>query len=433
MIIYGLDGMRMRNDVLKFLFLDLNSFFASVEQQENPLLRGKPVAVVPVETDATCAIAASYEAKQYGISTGTPIYEAKAMCPELVCVLADHQRYVDYHHRILAEVDKHLPVFKVESTDEMSCQLMGRECEESYAVALAERIKMGIRTHVGDGIRCSVGVSTNRFLAKLATDLKKPDGLTVLRPEEVLGRMRDAPLSSLCGVGKNMHRRLLGAGIGDMETLWRATPEQLRAVWGGVEGERFWYKLHGFELPETEVIPRTIGHSHVLAPQWRSLDNARIVAQRLLQKAASRLRRKQYYARKLVLGVRLESGGKRVGQAVMPPLCDTMGLQKIMLHLWQELGLNDDSDERVKKIGLSFVDITSTAKVTQQLDMFAMPQDAHVQACAAKERLSRAMDTLNQRYGRDSVVQGFVPDAVRVFSGTKIAFTRIPDVQEFFE
>jgi DNA polymerase-4 len=105
---------------LKWLFMDLNSYFASVEQQERPELRGKPVAVVPMMTDSTCAIAASYEAKAYGIKTGTPIYEAKQMCPGLRCVLARHDLYVDYHHRILEEVVKHTPINKVWSIDELS-------------------------------------------------------------------------------------------------------------------------------------------------------------------------------------------------------------------------------------------------------------------------------------------------------------------------
>ena len=98
---------------LRWLFLDLNSYFASVEQQENPALRGKPVAVVPMMADSTCAIAASYEAKAYGVKTGTPVYEAKKMCPGLKLVLARHDVYVDYHHRIFEEVIKHTPSYPV--------------------------------------------------------------------------------------------------------------------------------------------------------------------------------------------------------------------------------------------------------------------------------------------------------------------------------
>jgi DNA polymerase-4 len=115
---------------LHWLFFDLNSYFASVEQQENPALMGRPVAVVPMMTDSTCAIAASYEAKRYGIITGTKIYEAKQMCPDLVCVLARHDVYVDYHHRILEELENHIHISKVCSIDEAACRLIGAEREK---------------------------------------------------------------------------------------------------------------------------------------------------------------------------------------------------------------------------------------------------------------------------------------------------------------
>jgi len=106
-----------------WLFLDLNSYFASVEQQRHPELRGRPVAVVPVVTDFTCAIAASYEAKAYGIKTGTIIGDAKRMCPQLRCVLAQHNHYVEYHHKIVDEFVRHTPLNKVWSVDEMSSRL----------------------------------------------------------------------------------------------------------------------------------------------------------------------------------------------------------------------------------------------------------------------------------------------------------------------
>jgi DNA polymerase-4 len=105
-------------DAIGWLFLDLNSYFASVEQQLRPELRGQPVAVVPLQSDSTCAIAASYEAKAYGVKTGTRIFDAKRLCPQLVCITADHARYTEFHHRVLEEVDRHIPVTSIESIDE---------------------------------------------------------------------------------------------------------------------------------------------------------------------------------------------------------------------------------------------------------------------------------------------------------------------------
>jgi DNA polymerase-4 len=126
---------------LRWLFLDLNAYFASVEQQENPRLRGQPVIVVPAASEYTCAIAASYEAKRAGIRTGEPVKEARRLCPGLHVIDARPEVYVDYHHRILDEIDRHLPVHKVCSIDEAVCELAGPERLEANATALARRVQ----------------------------------------------------------------------------------------------------------------------------------------------------------------------------------------------------------------------------------------------------------------------------------------------------
>ena len=165
---------------LNWLYLDLNSYFASVEQQINDKLRNKPVAIVPTLTDATCAIAASYEAKSYGIKTGTMIYEAKRLCPELICIQANHENYVEYHHKILTEINKYIPIEIIASIDEVACKLIGKECQEYQARQLAKTIKKGLEKNIGEYIRCSIGIAPNRFLAKTASNLEKPNGLQIL-------------------------------------------------------------------------------------------------------------------------------------------------------------------------------------------------------------------------------------------------------------
>ena len=291
---------------LRWLYIDFNSYFASVEQQRRPELRGKPVAVVPVETDATCAIAASYEAKAFGIRTGTPVWEAKKRCPDLVCVLANHEQYLDYHHRILQEVDRHIPITMVCSIDEVACRMMENEIER--ATEIAQAIKRGLATNIGEYVRCSIGIAPNRYLAKVATDLKKPDGLTFLPADQVQTKLAGLSLRDLPGIGPNMELRLRHKGVHRLEQLWPLTPQQMRKLWGSVWGERMWYYLRGFELPEQETSHSTIGHSHVLAPDLRDPIKAKYVARRLTLKVASRLRRMEHYASSLQLSVRLENG-----------------------------------------------------------------------------------------------------------------------------
>src|SRR5246500_3915803 len=165
---------------LNWLFVDLNSYFASVEQEVRPDLRGRPVGVVPMMADTTCCIAASYEAKALGVRTGTIVADAKRMCPDIVLVEARHDLYVDYHHRVVEAVESCLPVTAVLSIDEMACRLMGRERPLLAALELGPRVKSRIHERVGPLLRSSVGLATNRYLAKIASDMEKPDGLVAL-------------------------------------------------------------------------------------------------------------------------------------------------------------------------------------------------------------------------------------------------------------
>src|SRR5271155_6037003 len=156
---------------LRWLYVDFNSYFASVEQQLRPELRGKPIAVVAVETDSTCAIAASYEAKAVGVKTGTMIHEAKRLCPGLICVLARHERYVEFHHGLIEEIERHIPVTAVCSIDEVACRLMDNEISVERSTEIAQSIKRGIAKTIGPYMRCSIGIAPNRYLAKVGTEL----------------------------------------------------------------------------------------------------------------------------------------------------------------------------------------------------------------------------------------------------------------------
>ena len=131
------------------------------------------MAVVPMETDSTCAIAASYEAKRYGVKTGTKIYHAKTLCPDLICVPARHDLYVRYHNKIKEEISSHIPIEKVHSIDEVSCRLLGFERKPQNACALAHEIKAGVERNVGEYLKSSIGIAPNCFLAKIATDNSK--------------------------------------------------------------------------------------------------------------------------------------------------------------------------------------------------------------------------------------------------------------------
>lgn len=417
-------------DTLRWLYIDFNSYFASVEQQLNPALRGKPVAVIPVETDATCAIAASYEAKAFGIRTGTPIYEAKRICPELICVLGQHAKYVEYHHRALKEIENHIPVTAVCSIDEAACWLMDNETSVARATEIALAIKQGLAKNVGEYVKCSIGIAPNRYLAKVATDLKKPDGLTVIEARDLPHKLYSLKLRDLPGVGYNMERRLLMNGIGDIQTLMALAPDHMRRIWGSVWGEKMWYLLRGAELPEEETTRITIGHSHVMAPELREPAKAKFVARRLTLKVASRLRRLGYYAAQFSIAARIENGPRVDAHLSCWRAQDTSTFLNLMDAGWSEL-TKQAHNARFKKVSVTLHNLTAQDAVQPELFM-ALP-DIDLKRRAKAERMSQALDKINHRFGRDSILVGMLPSQGRSFSGTKIAFTRIPDMEEFLE
>lgn len=417
--------------LLDWLFLDLNSYFASCEQQENPALRGKPVIVVPLMSDFTCAIAASQEAKKFGIRTGTNVREAKQKCPGLICVQARHRVYVDYHDRVIKEVEHHIPVFRVESIDEMSCELTGKWRLQENALEMARRIKEGLRRSIGEAITCSVGLSTNRYLAKVATDLQKPDGLIVLRPSELPDRLMENRLTDFPGIGRNMAARLARSGIFTFDQLWDCPPKQLRGIWGGVGGERFWHALRGVEIPEEESEHGSVGHSQVLSPAERPPELAELVARRLLLRAASRLRRMKHLAGCLTISARMESGARCEASRRLPLLSDSVSFQEQFTATWRDLE-RELGRSRIKKIGVTLHELVEEGRHTQ-LELFAGAEHdpARQEELEKRARLSQAIDLMNDRFGRDAITVGIVPGAAADDSGPKIAFSRMPVAADF--
>ncbi|HZH97779.1 MAG TPA: hypothetical protein VEX38_02305, partial [Fimbriimonadaceae bacterium] len=262
---------------LGMLFLDLNSYFASCEQQEQPELRGRPIIVSPVDTDSTCAIAASYEAKRYGIKTGTNVGEAKRLCPDLIVVPARPPLYVHYHERVIEAAESVLPVDKVCSIDEMQFRLIGRERQPSVAMDLGLQIKRALREQAGECLTCSVGIAPNAFLAKLATDMQKPDGLVVLQAEDIPDRLLGLKLTDFCGINRRMAARLGASGIFTVEAMFAASPQELRTAFGSVMGEKWWYSIRGYELSEEEHKRQSLSHSNVLPPEQRTLQGSKSV------------------------------------------------------------------------------------------------------------------------------------------------------------
>jgi DNA polymerase-4 len=416
---------------LRWLYLDLNSYFASVEQQLDPRLRGRPVVVAPVMTDATSAIAASYEAKAHGIRTGTKIWQARALCRDLLVVPGRHDEYVRFHHRIIDEVNRHVPVTHVCSIDEVACRLMDNENSPDAVRSLAARIKAGLAANVGPCLTASIGVASNRLLAKMAADMMKPDGLTILTDADRARRLAALPLSDIPGVGRAMQRRLAAAGIITMAQLLALSPAQARAAWGSVWGERLHWLLHGRELAEAETTRKTIGHSHVLGPERRALPVARLVARRLVMKAGTRLRRAQLRSGWLGLRVKGEAGAARWKAGVrLPHVQDSISLVAAFDQLWAQMEQAHGA-RRLLQVGVVLAELSPADAA--QADLFDHDALLCQHTDARRLALSSAMDRVNSRFGRDAVTLGHDGRGATRSRGPAIAFTRIPELAEFHE
>ncbi|HZD77795.1 MAG TPA: DNA polymerase [Acidobacteriaceae bacterium] len=419
---------------LRWLFLDLNSYFASVEQELVPSLRGRPVAVVPVMADTTCCIAASYEAKHFGVKTGTQVGEAKRMCPGIELVEARHELYVDYHNRIVAAVESVVPVSSVMSIDEMACRLMGREQPLLAALDLAQRVKTKIRDTVGSTLRCSVGLAQNRYLSKVASDMEKPDGLVALTPDILEAALLTLTPRDLPGVGPRMEKRLHAAGIRTMKQLWALNREQMNDLWGGMGGEKLWHWLRGEDFHDEELEhAKSIGHSHVLAPELRTRDGAYAVVSKLLHKAAMRLRTANLWASNLRLSAKFavpkdlssrqhNSGIPQLGWSASTPLVecqDNQTLTEGLRKLWAGMPAGRDYAKPFY-VGVALSDLVPDHLHT--LDLFA-GLDREVR----RTNLSKTMDTINKKHGTTMLFYASMLPAGTA-APTRIAFTSIPDL-----
>lgn len=399
--------------MLRWLFLDMDNYFASVEQQDRPALRGRPVGVLPVMSEGTCCIAASTEAKRRGVKTGTGVPEARRLCPDIQLVEARPDHYVEVHHRILECVGRVAPVDRVESIDEVAVRLMGDERRPAGAASLAGRIKAAVREEIGEYLTCSVGAAPSRLLAKIASELGKPDGRVVLRPDDLPGALSHLAMTDLPGINTGMQVRLHRHGVHTVGDLWRLSMAQAEEVWGSVEGRRYCQALHGEDPGERPNRRRSFGHANVLAPELRTDVGAHGVMTRLLHKAAARLRHHGYFAHALHAGVRYESGARWSDAIDLPACQDTLTVIQHFERLWARrptVGIP-------KHVSITLGGLTPAGCTPGYL----------FDAAAHRRQLGGVMDRINRKYGGHTVYLGGMHDVARREMPDKIAFGRVPD------
>lgn len=413
------------DDQVEWLFLDLNSFFASCQQQDNPAFRGKPLIVVPADgVDTTCAIAASTEAKRLGIKTGTPVWEARQKCPDIIMVGGGHKRYVEYHNKVMTAIESCLHVDHILSIDECACKLLGDERIVDNALAMARKVKSAIRDQVGECLTSSIGLAPNRFLGKLASNMQKPNGLTVLTKADLPHKIMHLPPRALPGIGPRMEKRLDSHAIFTMADLYAADLHLLRTIYNGVEGERMYQKLRGIEPWRAPTIPRAISHEHVLEPALRNADGMHAFSHYLLAKAAERLRGKGLACQRLSFNMKYQKGPREFGREsrdiTFHPTDDTL----VLLRILNEQIFASLPQRRPFRIGVAVSDFVPAGQT--QGDFFDV---------RPANTLGPALDKLNGKYGRGTIYFGGVentPHGKSIMDFTsRIAFQRVPQLSEY--
>lgn len=438
---------------LRYIFIDMNSYFASVEQQESPALRGKPVGVVPVLAGSTCCIAASYEAKAFGVKTGTHVSDARVLCPGIRLALARPKLYVEYHHRIIDAVEKCIHVEEVCSIDEMYGKLYLNERDPETALGIARNIKDAIRRECGEFVRCSIGIGPNVWLAKVATDLEKPDGLVVVDEHDVKERLCSAlELEDLPGIARGMSARLKRRGVTTVRELYELSARDLSYVWGSkLYGVEWWQKLRGYDVYARETKRRTVSHSHVLAPEFRNMRDAYGVAIRMLHKAAFRLRKIGYWTERLTCVVRYswmedslvcekepgygcsefgrpsamadgrygsQNRSGRVGREIrLGPTRDTITLTRALERMWKTF-----PQGQPLKVAVVLTHLLPNEAVS--LKLFAEDQRLVT--------LADTMDVINRKYEPHTVYLAAMHGYNRA-APERISFTQIPALESFTE
>ena len=282
------------------LFIDFDSFYASVEQQDNPEYRGKPVIVVPVVSDYTCAIAASYQAKRLGVKTGTRVKTAKEKIPGLFVCGARPKRYVEVHNQIVEILSQHFKKIQVLSIDEMACEI--DEDDDFDCEMISALLKLDIQERLGEHITCSIGVAQNVFLSKVAADMDKPNGFTALG-QKAQEQLKTLGLTDLPGIAEKMEARLNKSRIKTIEDLFNTEELKLKKAWGSIIGARWYHMIRGslqcdYGLSDNEI-PKSFGHTHVLPPNKRDDAGSFEVFEALLFKGLERLNKHRIGAKRV--------------------------------------------------------------------------------------------------------------------------------------
>jgi DNA polymerase IV len=366
--------------------VDMNAFFASIEQRDNPLWRARPIGVTN-GMRGSCIITCSYEARAFGIKTGMRLYEARQRCPELIQVPANPKRYASVSAAIMQALNNITPDIEIFSVDEAFLDLT--HCQKLWQTP--EQIGHAIKKTIKEcsQIPCSVGISGDKTTAKFAAKKQKPNGLTIIPPEQAANALSDVLVTELCGIAKGIGRFLAQYGVIYCKDMQRI-PVSVLARRFGNPGRRIWLMAQGRD-PEILIKdikpPKSLGHSKVMPPGTCDSETVLIYIQHMVEKVAQRLRRHQLQGQHFFAGVRSYLDGSWLGGrfALAAPCNDGKLLfksaKKIIFSQWGNTPLS--------QVQFSVLD---PKPESMQLELFT-------ERPAITDELNHTIDAVNQRFG----------------------------------
>jgi DNA polymerase-4 len=364
---------------------DMNAFFCSIEQMDNPEWQGRPIGVTNGEI-GTCVITSSYEARAFGVRTGMRVKEAKSLCPGFIQVPARPERYAEVSSNIMGALSAITPDIEIFSVDEAFLDVT--RCQKLYGSPerIAEMIKQVI-LDVSGGLLCSVGMSGDKTTAKFAAKQHKPNGLTVIPPWDAKAVLAGAKVTDLCGVARGIGGYLAERGVDYCCDMQHLPISELGRRFGN-PGRRIWLMCQGLD-PEPVIqsvpAPKSIGHGKIMPPGTKDLEVIKIYLIHMAAKVAGRLRRHQYHASHFFIGLRTAEGWLGGKYRCNPPTNDTNEITKLS-YIATQLHWHG---EGVYQVQITALDPQPS---NQQTDLFATDR-------AQQSQLNQAIDAINYRYG----------------------------------
>jgi DNA polymerase IV len=336
--------------VRRILHVDMDAFYASVEQRDDPALKGRPVAVGGRPESRGVVAAASYEARTFGVRSAIPMARAVRLCPELVILPPDFRKYAAVSAQVFALFRDVTPLVEPLSLDEAYLDVTENAWREPLGVDVARRLKG--RIHEETGLTASAGVAPNKFLAKIASGWRKPDGLTVIAPERIEHFLQRLPVDALWGVGPVTARKLREAGIARLVDVRDAPDEVLRGTVGSWADA---LRQLAFGVDERAVNPnqerKSIGCEETYAKDLAEIDPIRAEVERLARRTAAILERKDLLARTVVLKLRYASFRTITRSQTREP--STRSADEIALRAVELLAKTDAGRTPVRLLGVS--------------------------------------------------------------------------------